>query len=153
MDNEEQRKRTHRRRLWLLIGGIVLSIALTAVLISSVLSFVWKLSDKYALDEKTRTYLEAIIAEDDELLHTVSYDEDVETRALIDALREEGIELQGEVRVKKSMSFSIRTLKGVTTADARFQVTVGSERYIVTIEYRKDALREGIQSFWIKPKD
>ena len=152
MDNEELRARTHRRRLWLLIGGIALSIALTVAFVFALFSFIGKLTKQYGFDEKVQTFLESIIEEDNDKLHSVSYDQSFDAGELAEALRQEGIELAGEVQIKLSLNVSIQLGSGKTSAEGKYLVTVGENRYTVSFTYLKDENGDGLTGLWIKPR-
>ncbi len=152
MEDEARRARTHRHRLFLLIGGIVLSVALTSVLILAIFSFAGRLAHRYGLDDKTKTWLEAIVDADDDKLHSVSYDESLDVQTLIDALGKEEITLKGDVEINRTRSLSIQYKNKDMTASASFIVRVGENNYVVTIEYRRDDGGDGIRSFFIKPR-
>ena len=152
MENEIRRKRVHKRRLLLLIGGIVLSVALTAAFVFALSSSIFKFVDRYELDEKTQTYLEAIIDADNDKLHSVSYDQSLDVQTLIDALAREEIKLNGEVEIKGTRSVQFNELVNDLTANAAFNVRVGGEAYVVTVEYRRDENGDGIRSFFIRPR-
>lgn len=152
MEDEIRRNRVHRRRVFLLIGGIVLSVALTIVLVFAIFSFAGKMAHRYQLDEKTRTYLEAIIDADNDKLHSVCYDQSLDVQTLIDALTREEISLEGEVEIGATRSVQINLVNKDLSANAAFNVLVGGEAYIVTVEYRRDDGGDGIRSFFIKPR-
>lgn len=150
--NEEQRQRTHKRRRWLLIGGIAVSILLTVAFVATIISFVGQIADKYELDVKVKTFIEAIIEEDNDKLHSVSYAQSFDAVELADALRREGIELEGEVEVKLPLSVSIQPGSGKTTAEGKYLVAVGSAKYYVTFTYQKDENGDGLTGLWIDPR-
>lgn len=152
MEDEIRRKRVHKRRLLLLIGGIVLSVALTAAFVFALSSSIFKFVDRYELDEKTQTYLEAIIDADNDKLHSVCYDQSLDVQTLIDALAREEIKLNGEVEIKGTRSVQFNGLGNDLTANAAFNVRVGGEAYVVTVEYRRDENGDGIRSFFIRPR-
>lgn len=135
----------------LIVGGVVLMLAAAALCVYLIFNMVWKQVDKYQIDEKTQCYLEAIVEADNEKLHTVSYDKDLEVRDLIDALAEHGIFLEGEVRLKRGFSVNINVVKGGLTVSVRYRAVVGGERYVVTVQYVKDDQGDGIQTFLLKP--
>lgn len=152
MDIDAQRARVHKRRLFLLIGGIVVSVALTVCLVLAIFSFAGKMAHRYKLDEKTQTYLEAIIEADNDKLHSVCYDQSLDVQTLIDALAREKISLEGDVEIKGTRSLQVNGLNKDLTASAVFSVRVGEEAYIVTVEYRRDDAGDGIRSFFIRPR-
>ena len=148
---EEQKQRVHKRRRLLLIVGIVASVLLTVAFVAAMIAFVWKIVDNYELDEKVQIFLEAIIEEDSDKLHTVSYSQTLDAGELAEALRQEGIELQGEVQVKLPLNVSIQPRNGGASAEGKYLVTVGSEKYYVTFSYQKDENGDGITGLWIDP--
>ncbi len=135
----------------LIVGGVVLMLAAVALCVYLIFNMVWKQVDKYQIDEKTQCYLEAIVEADNEKLHTVSYDKDLDVRDLIDALAENGIFLEGEVSLKRGFSVNINMVKGGLTVSVRYRAVVGGARYVVTVQYVKDAQGDGIQTFLLKP--
>ena len=152
MEEEARRNRVHKRRLFLLIGGIVLSVALTAAFVFALSSSIFKIVDRYELDEKTQTYLEAILEADNEKLHSVCYDQDLDVQKLIDALAREEITLEGEVEIGRTRGVQFNMNSKGLTANAAFNVLVGEEKYVVTVEYRRDDDGDGIYSFFIRPR-
>ncbi len=152
MEDEARRARVHRRRLLLLIGGIVLSVAMTAALVLAIFSFAGKLAQRYGLDDKTKTYLEAVIDADNDKLRSVSYDKSLDVQTLIDALAEKEIRLEGEVEITGTRSVSVNIANRDLNASAAFSVRVGGKSYVVTVEYRRDADGDGIRSFFVKPR-
>lgn len=134
-----------------IVVGVVLTLTVMALCVYLLFNFIWKQVDKYQIDERTQTYLEAIVEADNEKLHTVSYDKDLEVRDLIDALAEHGIFLEGEVSLKRGFSVNINVVKGDLTVSVRYRAVVGGARYVVTVQYVKDAQGDGIQTFLLKP--
>ena len=135
----------------LIVSGVVLMLAAVALCVYLIFNMVWKQVDKYQIDEKTQCYLEAIVEADNEKLHTVSYDKDLEVRDLIDSLAEHEIFLNGEVSLKRGFSVNINIVNGSVSATVRYKATVGEQRYLVTVQYVKDLGGDGIQTFLLKP--
>lgn len=143
---------TKKKKLILLIvSGVVLTLAMAALCVYLIFNMVWKQVDKYRIDEKTQCFLEAIVEADNEKLHTVSYDKDLDVRDLIDALAENGIFLEGEVSLKRGFSVNLNVANGGLTVSVRYRAVVGGGRYAVTVQYVKDARGDGIQTFRLKP--
>ena len=139
-----------KKIILIIIGAVIATIAVAALLLYLIWNFAWKLVEKYELNDKTQTYIEAIIDRDNDRLHTVSYARDVDAEELAELLAEKEIVLRGEVHVDSVYSVNINIFNHVTTAKAIFRVTVGSERYTVTVEYVEDTEGSGIRSIFFK---
>ncbi len=101
---------------------------------------------RLGLREKTEIYLQAVIEEDNEKLHTVSYSQTIDAAKLAQTLRGDGILLDGPILVVKQDSFSSKTVNGTTTANATFQVSIGNAFYVVKVDYLADKTNAGIHS-------
>lgn len=136
----------------LIVGGVVLMLALLALMIYLIFNMVWKQVDKYQIDEQARTFLEAIVEADNDKLHSVSYDKKLDVQSLIDALEEHEIVLEGEIALKRAFYVNINIVNGAVSASLRYNAKVGEDAYTVSVEYAKDANGEGIRQFYVKPK-
>lgn len=152
MEDEMRREPARKSNKLLLIGAIALAVALTVGFFVALASFILRLIDRYELDEKTQTYLEAIIDADNDKLHSVSYDQTLDVRELISILAREEIKLEGEVEIKQTRSIQIGARNQYVAAKAVFTVRIGEAKYDVTIEYRKDDDGDGISSLLIRPR-
>lgn len=152
MEDEMRREPVRKSNKLLLIGAIALAVALTVGFFVALASFIFRLMDRYELDEKTQTYLEAIIDADNDKLHSVSYDQTLDVRELISILDREEIKLEGEVEIKQTRSIQIGVRNQYVAAKAIFTVRIGEAKYDVTIEYRKDDDGDGISSLLIRPR-
>ena len=152
MEDEMRREPARKSNKLLLIGAIALAVALTVGSFVALASFIFRLMDRYELDEKTQTYLEAIIDADNDKLHSVSYDQTLDVRELISILAREEIKLEGEVEIKQTRSIQIGARNQYVAAKAIFTVQIGEAKYDVTIEYRKDDDGDGISSLLIRPR-
>ena len=148
---------SRKKKIALIVTGAVAgTILLVALLVFLIFRIVGTVIDKYGLDDMTQTYIEAVIAQDNDKLHTVSYSQEIDAREIYERLKREGILLEGSVSIDGTLSggvnVSLNNGEKVTTAPAVFKVTVGSERYRVTIVYVEDSGGRGIQSLFIKPR-
>ena len=136
----------------LIVGGVLLMLALVSLFIYLIFNIVWKQVDKYQIDERTQTYLEAIVEADNDKLHSVSYNTDLDVQDLIDALAEHEIVLSGEIELKRGYSVNINIVNGGVSASVRYTAKVGDDQYTVTVEYARDDGGDGIRQFYVKPK-
>ena len=136
----------------LIVGGVVLTLAAMALCVYLLFSFIWKQVDKYQIDERTQTYLEAIVEADNDKLRSVSYNKDLDVQDLIDALAEHEIVLKGEIELRRGFSVNINIVNGDLSASVGYTATVGGERYTVSVEYARDAGGDGIRQFYVKPR-
>ena len=143
---------TRKKKIALIVtAAVVGTLLLLTLFVFLVFRLIGAAVDKYELDEKTQTYMEAIISVDNEKLHTVSYSDSVDAKELCDKLRDSEIVLQGEVKIHTPISLGIIAGEHGTTVNAVFRVTVGTDKYLVTVEYLENAEGTGIRSFYINP--
>ena len=147
----EKKKMSRKAKIWLfVILGVVVTAALIGVFIYLTVSFIYKQLDKYELDDKTRTFLEAVVEQDDDKLRTVADASMPDAHALHEELENNGCHLEGEVKIGRPYSVQIGTSNGVLDIKAVYSVKVGGKRYSVTVHYKQDEEGSGIDGFYIK---
>ena len=137
-----------KKIILLIIGGVVLSLAFQALILYISYITIWKQVDKYQIDEKTQTYLEAIVERDQEKLRSVSYDKDLDVQDLIHDLSKHFIFLSGEITLKRGYSVNINFGKGGIKISLRYTATVGEDQYTINVEYAKDGGGDGIRQIY-----
>ncbi len=147
----EKKKLSRKQKIWLFVSlGVIVNIALVAGLVFLILNVVYKQLDKMGLNDKTQTFLEAVVEQDDEKLRTVADPAMPDAHELHEQLEKSGYHLSGEVRVGRPYSVQINSRQGGTSVTAVYRVTVGEKRYRVTVGYLENAESGWITSFYIR---